>query len=126
MDPRKSRLQAILDCLPPADAEALLAFGEFLAARNPIADSGDDSGGDYRETPPAPLPKAEPEPIPRPDQETVMQALKRLSTTYPMLDRKKLLDSTSTLVMQHLVTGRERIEVIDELEVVFRREYEKL
>jgi hypothetical protein len=54
-----------------------------------------------------------------------MQALKRLSATYPMLDRKKLLDATSTLVMQHLVVGRGKVEVIDELEIVFRREYEK-
>lgn len=120
--PRVARLQTILNRLSSADADMLFAFGEFLAARNPVADTGDVSP----ETPPAPLPKAEPEPIPRPEQETVMQALKRLSATYPMLNRKKLLDSTSTLVMQHLVTGRERIEVIDELEVVFRREYENL
>lgn len=117
-DSPEARLRAILARVSPADADTLLAFGEFLAARSrPAAETPVPAAADV---------SREPVPIPRPDAESVVLALKRLAATYPMLDRKKLLDVTSTLVMQHLVAGRDRVEVIDELEIVFRREYEKL
>lgn len=134
----EARLRAILDRVSAADAETLLAFGEFLISRAPAVSrpgvgSMDEPVAPSRRTAEAPVAAVaeaeagrEPLPIPRPDEETVMLALKRLSATYPMLDRKKLLDVTSTLVMQHLVAGRGRVEVIDELEIVFRREYENL
>jgi hypothetical protein len=118
----EERLRAILERVSPADAETLLAFGEFLAARASQA----AGTGDTRQAEAGSEPASQPVGIPRPEAESVMQALKRLSATYPMLDRKKLLDATSTLVMQHLAAGRDRVEVIDELEIVFRREYEKL
>jgi hypothetical protein len=121
-DSAEARLRAILDRVSPADAETLLAFGEFLAARSPQTT---ETTVPAAAEAPAEISR-EPLPIPRPEAETVMLALKRLAATYPMLDRKKLLDVTSTLVMQHLVAGRDRVEVIDELEVVFRREYEQL
>lgn len=51
-------------------------------------------------------------------------AIKRLTQTYPMLDRRKLLADTSKYVAQHALEGRSAVEVIDELEVVFSRHYE--
>lgn len=69
---------------------------------------------------------AEPEDIPRPEQETVIQAIKRLSATYPMLDRRILFDEASMFMMQHTMEGRDAVEIIDELELVFRRHYESL
>ena len=103
------RLREILAELPEAQARALLEFAEFLAARY---------GGPQEAT--APLD------IPRPAQESVVKAIKRLGATYPMLDRSKMLNETSVLMTQHVIQGRDAVEVIDELEVLFRRHYEKL
>ena len=64
--------------------------------------------------------------IPRPVEETVVKAVKRLRVTYPMLDARKLLNQASELMTQHLVQGREAVEVIEELEILFRSHYEKL
>ena len=68
----------------------------------------------------------EPRDIPRPDSEKVVAAIKRLSQTYFMLDKSKMLGYTSDLMTQHIIHGRDGVEVIDELELVFLREYEKL
>ncbi len=65
----------------------------------------------------------EPVDIPRPSQETVVAAIRRLSETFPMLDRSALLSDASALMTQRLMQGRAAVEVIDELEVVFRRHY---
>jgi hypothetical protein len=75
------------------------------------------------------LPEAEPVSqtpldIARPVQESVVKAIKRLRETYPMLDRAKLIHETSALMSQHLVQGRTAVEVIDELEALFRRHYQ--
>jgi hypothetical protein len=43
-----------------------------------------------------------------------------------MLDARKLLNQTSDLMTQHIVQGKEAIEVIEELEILFRVHYEKL
>lgn len=96
--------------LTDADADTLLAFAEFLIGRSEPA---------AREVP-------APEPIERPGQESVVGALKRLSATYHMLDKAKMLNETSTIMAQHVIQGRDAVEVIDELEIVFRRHYEAL
>ena len=102
------RLLELLARLPEAKAQALLDYAEFLAARH----------GDTLET-------TTPLDIPRPDSETVVKAIKRLSATYPMLDRSKILNETSVLVTQHVMHGRDAVEVIDELEILFRREFDR-
>ena len=103
------RLREILAELPEAQARALLEFAEFLAARY---------GGPKEIT--APLD------IPRPARESVVKAIKRLGATYPMIDRSKMLNETSVLMTQHVIHGRDAVEVIDELEILFRRYYEQL
>jgi hypothetical protein len=50
-------------------------------------------------------------------------AIKRLTRTYPMLDRRKLIGRTSQLMAEHALQGRAAVEVIDELEMVFERYY---
>jgi hypothetical protein len=55
--------------------------------------------------------------------ETVVMAIKRLTRTYPMLDRRKLIGRTSQLMAEHALQGRAAVEVIDELEMVFERYY---
>jgi len=106
---REKRLREILDLLPAQQAEQLLEYAEFLAARH---------AGTEPEV-------SDPLDIPRPNEETVVRAIKRLRETYPMLDPAKLLNETSVLMTQHVMQGRDAVEVIDELEIVFRRHYEK-
>jgi len=105
----EKRLRQILSELPDAQRRALLDYAEFLAQRY---------GG-------AVVP-AEPLEIPRPEGESVVRAIRRLSATYPMLDRAKVLNETSALMTQHLIHGRKADEIIDELEVLFRRHFEQL
>lgn len=106
-------LLSIARRLPEAERQNLLRFAEFLLQR-------------VTEAPSAAPVIPEPEPIPRPAQESVIKAMRRLSRTYPMLDRGPLLNETSTLMAQHVMQGRPAVEVIDELENIFRRQYEQL
>lgn len=87
----------------------LLEFAEFLAQRAVAAE------------PPAPAPVPEPRPV----NETVVKAIQRLTRTYPMLDRRKLLAETARCVEQHVIHGRDARDVITELELIFEQHYEK-
>lgn len=78
-----------------------------------------------RSVPVAPEVPSEPLTIPRPADEKVMQAIKRLRATYPMLDQTALLNDVSTHVTDHLVKGRPASEVIDDLEALFKRHYQE-
>ena len=91
------------------DRRTLLAFAEFLASRSSGVDAGE--------------PAAVPQPESRPENESVVMAIKRLTRTYPMLDRRKLMGPTSLLVSQHALQGKAAAQVIDELELVFERHY---
>ena len=68
-------------------------------------------------------PVAEPRREPRPAEESVVLALRRLTRSYPMLDRRRLMGTASALMAQHALQGRAASEVIDELELVFERHY---
>lgn len=107
-----ARLAEIAGKLPQAQQRTLLQFAEFLLAQMPEAE--------VDTTPP------EPKAIPRPEQESVIKAMRRLSETYFMLDRGPLLNETSALMAQHVMQGRSAVEVIDELEIIFARHYEKV
>ena len=101
--------------LGSADQATLLAFAEFLgsrkAARPPTVSR---------------KPVPEPEPIERPPGESMVGGLKRLAKTYPMLDKNVMLKATSELVATNIMTGGDTVEVIDELERIFRKHYEQL
>jgi Protein of unknown function (DUF2281) len=105
----EKRLLALLQRLPPEQVQHLLEYAEFLLERHGLPE----------ETPEAVE-------IPRPPEETVIQAIKRLSATYPMLDRRVLFNETSVLMTQHVLSGRDAVEIIDELQSLFRRHYETL
>ena len=100
--------------------ELVLEFMEFLGSRYPNASH-----------PEAPVeaksePGNIPEPIliPRPESESVIAAIKRLSQSYPMLNKEKLFDKTSSLMTAHIMQGRDVVEVIDEIELVFKDQHE--
>lgn len=102
---------AIYRGLSPADRTTLLAFAEFLLARQPA---------DLPNTPPA-----EPTLLPAMPGESVIGAIKRLSASYPMLDRQTMLHETAALMTQHVVQGRAAEEVIVELEILFGQRYQQ-
>lgn len=103
----EKRLRDLFGRLPDAQQQALVEYAEFLASRHAVDPT-----------------VTEPLDIPRPPEESVVVAIKRLRATYPMLEPSKLLNETYELMTQHVMQGRDRIEVIDELEVLFRRHYE--
>ena len=103
------RLQQIFKQLPPEHQQMLLVFAEFLQTRV-VSNSA------------SPL---QPKYIPRPPQESVIAAIKRLSQSYPMLEKSKMLDKTSNLMTEHILHGRDKVAVIDELEMIFEQHYEE-
>lgn len=102
------RLLRLFRALPPGKQASLMDYGDFLL---------------QRALPEIPETPAEPLDIPRPAQESVVKAIKRLRETYPMIDRAKILHDTSACMTQHLVHGKPAAEVIDELESLFRGHY---
>jgi len=112
MNPKRDkgrRLEAAFGRLPSAQQEMVLEFAEYLLERH-----GEDA------------PPQEPQWIERPEDESVIGAIKRLRLTYPMLDPSVLLPQTSELMSQHLTGGREAEEIIDELERMFRSHFNQL
>lgn len=104
------RLIRLYRGLNPAAQGTLLRFAEFLATEGVEAEAA-------RSTRVAPVV------IERPDEESVVAAIKRLSLSYHMLDRHLMLDETSTLMAGHVLRGRPARDVIDELEALFARHY---
>ncbi len=102
------QLQGIFTQLPPEQQQTLLAFAQFLESR-------------MEKKPPLAA-----KPLPRPSNESVIAAIKRLAKSYPMLNKAKMLDETSRLMSEHIMQGRDKVEVIDELEVIFMQHYQKI
>jgi hypothetical protein len=98
--------------LPQTEQESLISYAEFLLQRGAGVTAPDE--------------RLLPEEIPRPASESVVAAMRRLSKTYFMLDKDHLLHEASDLMTAHLMQGRPAAEVIDELEEVFRRHYERI
>ncbi len=115
LKPEQRRLLSFYDALNAQDRETLLAFAEFLNGRQTVTDEA------LADTSAVQQPKS----IERPAKESVVKAIKRLSETYHMLEREHLLDQTSSLMMAHVLQGRDAVTVIDELEVVFSEHYER-
>ncbi len=108
-DHDEMRLLAVFRALAASDRHALQVYAEFLSVRN-----GADGVA---------AANAKPQPKSRPDGESVVMAIRRLTRTYPMLDRRKLMGHTSQLMAEHALQGRAVAEVIEELELLFARHY---
>ena len=89
---------------------SLCDFADFLYAK---------AGPVVKEIPP-------PEEVPRPEQETVVGAVKRLKTKYHMVESMTVFSAASSLMTDHMVKGRDVAEVIDEMEVLFEEAYKNL
>lgn len=113
MNSSEKKLLSLFGRLGASEQDMLMAFAEFLVQRQETESAEPQS-----------IP--EPESIPRPDSETVVAAIKRLTATYPMLDKPQLLNETSALMTKHVMQGMDLVEVIDELESLFQRFYEDL
>jgi len=118
----QEKILGLFEKLSAADREAVTSFAEFLLSRAGAAPVLSETAP----VPPAPAEIPEPEHLPRPEDERVMAAIKRLSKTYSMLNKNSMLGATSDLVTQHLMQGREAGEVIDELERIFAEQYRQL
>lgn len=61
----------------------------------------------------------------RPENENVVNAIKRLRASYFMLNTDVLLNESSALMAQFMIQGRDAKEVIDDLEILFYNQYQK-
>jgi len=91
--------------------QALLEYAEFLYERS--------------DQEPA-LPLAKPVLLPRPEDETVVGAIKRLSASYDMVDKQTVLHEISGLMAQNMMQGRPAPEVIDDIEALFESRYQDM
>ena len=99
--------------LDETNRASVLAFAEFLLTRQgPPANA-------MPEVPQQPLD------IPRPVEESVVGAIRRLARTYPMLNKDELLHASSSLMSGHILHGRAASDVIDELETLFADAYDR-
>lgn len=112
-NPEQRELLQHFAALDDGNRASLLAFAAFLRERQ-----GDDVGA------PVEVP-SEPLAIERPEQESVVAAIRRLSQTYPMLNKDELLHKASNLMSAHVLQGRDAAAVIDELEALFAEAYER-
>ena len=106
----KKLIQAFRE-LSDEQRDTALAFIEFLSQRK-------------ADVPPA-VPQI-PLDIPRPAEESVVKALKRLRETYPMLNMDQLLHEASGHMQKHVLQGKPAKEVIDDLEEMFNKHYQQL
>lgn len=112
LNAEQRRLLHLFAALDDQDKASLLAFAEFLGSRGTTAER-------------APREPERPAPAPRPAGESVVAAMRRLSAGYPMLDKAVILHEAASLMAAHTLQGRPAVEVIDELEGLFEREYRR-
>jgi hypothetical protein len=105
------RLLTLFGTLSAQDKGSLLAFAEFLTTRD---------AGAAKQQGPVPLQRT-----PRPEGESVVSAMRRLSQDFAMLDKSVILHEAAGLMAQHTLQGRPAVEVIDELEGLFEREHQR-
>jgi len=105
-----SNLAELFDTLDDERKASLFDYAEFLQSKGGLVEK--EIG--------------EPLEIPRPDEETVVGAIKRLKQTYPMIGSRTVFSAASTLMTEHMVNGRDVIEVIDEMQILFHESFEQL
>lgn len=107
MEKATKKLVTLSQAMSPKGQAALLDYAEFLAKRH-TAES---------------VVATTPQLVERPESESVIGAIKRLSAIYPMLDKEALFKETSSFMMQHMLHGKDAVEVIDQMEIYFEKQY---
>ena len=97
--------------MTPTARCTLLDFADYLSQRHPVV---------------APLVSEQPLQVPRPVEESVIAAIRRLAKTYPMLDSDNIFSAATTLMTRHVMGQQATVEVIDELEAMFKARYDDL
>jgi hypothetical protein len=115
------RLSRLFRALDAQSRQTLLSFAEFLSERSSGIELRSGLGAESDALEPCP---SEPLWEPRPVQETVVAAIRRLRRTYPMLDGSAMLTQASSLMAAHVLHGRSAVSVIDELEALFKDRFE--
>lgn len=115
---QERQLVKLFKSLDSSNKETLLLFAEFLNTRSQSNSTAKETDKTNDEV------ITEPLDIERPEEESVIKAIKRLSTTYPMVNKENILHPISGLMTSHMLQGKEAEKVIDELEVLFLQEYE--
>lgn len=111
MNKTQTKLLDIFSDLDKSDQNSVLSFAEFLLGK---------AKQDGRL-----IVVDQPVDIPRPEEERVVAAIKRLSATFPMLKKNSMLNETAALMSEHILKGRKASDVIDELEALFKLRYEE-
>ena len=106
---KSKKINDIYDALPIESRKTLLDFAEFLYQRDGAAEEV----------------ILEKQDIQRPEDESVVAALKRLNHTYPMLEKKLIFHEASSLMTEHIMQGRVAKDVIDELEALFDKYFQE-
>ncbi len=109
---KNNRLLVLYQSLCSEDQQTLMAFAEFLKQRSSLKKESQSQQLQL------------PGNIERPQQESVVAAIRRLSSCYPMLEKETLLHETSDLMSSHVLKGRAATEVIDDLEELFTTRYD--
>jgi hypothetical protein len=108
-DSGAEKLLEIYKKLPDSEQAKVLSFAEFTAANCELRD----------------IKVEQPVFVEGPADESVVAGIKRLSGVYHMIDRSKILHETSALMAEHMLQGRAAAEVIDDVERLFERTYQK-
>ncbi|MEE9343344.1 MAG: Crp/Fnr family transcriptional regulator [Gammaproteobacteria bacterium] len=122
-------LLVIFQRLSEADQVSVISYAEFLASRKSGLSQevrAVSSANTNLQVAAVIEPIPEPKLAPRPEDESVIKAIKRLSGSYFMLNKKSMLGITSDIMMKHIVQGEDADQVIDELETVFQDAYTEL
>jgi len=110
MKTREKKLLKSFQLLNSAQQQTLQDIADFLLARSKGHNALNES----------------PKQIVPEENESVIAALKRHVAMYPMLNRTKMLPETAELINQHVMHGRDKELIIDEIEQIFKRHYQAM
>jgi hypothetical protein len=110
----KQQLNQLFEGLDQQGRNSLLDYANFLFSKSQQNSTAVDK-----------CIKQKPLETPRPTEESVLAAIKRLRASYFMVDTDGMINQTSSLVTQFMLQGRPANEVIDDLEQLFNDHYQK-
>ncbi|MEE9325687.1 MAG: hypothetical protein V3U71_00215 [Cocleimonas sp.] len=113
---QERELIKLFKALDSVNQHSLLSYADFLQQRSAGIT---ENSSEEKEV------ATEPLDIPRPENESVIKGIKRLTANYPMVDKESILHPIAGLMTSHMVSGKKAEDVIDELEVLFSAEYQK-